>query len=610
MNAPAGPAGNAAELDAQAAAFARAVLDGFDKHYRIFREMSRAAKQRFVARDWAAVQAAHAERIAFYDQRVGEAAEGLRLAFDARHFAPDTWTRIKLHYVGLLTNHQQPELAETFFNSVITRLLHRRYYRNDTLFVRPAVSTEYLESDPPAYRSYYPLAHGMRSVLHRIVADLDLGVPFEDLHRDLRWVLKALRQAVPRPLVLEPNHQIQVLSSAFFRNKRFYVVGKIVNGSTELPFAMPVVHGASGRGLAIDALLLGQREIAPLFAFSRAYLMADMTVPSAFVEFLSSMLPGKPKAELYTSLGLQKHGKTLFYRDFLHHLKHSTDQCVLAPGIRGLVMIVFTLPSYPYVFKVIRDAISPTKEVTREIVKEKYMLVKRHDRIGRMADTLEYTDVAFPRARMSDALVDELRREAPSAIEEDGDAFVVRHLYIERRMKPLNLYLDEVPEAQGLEAIVDYGNAIKELSSVNIFPGDMLFKNFGVTRGGRVVFYDYDEIAYMTECNFRWIPEPRTPEDEMSAEPWYPVGPNDIFPEEFTPFLLSGVKVRKRFLEHHSDLLTPEFWNATKQRCAEGYIEDVFPYSPRRRFVARFGPGDAADVRPGSTPPPPLQSVA
>jgi isocitrate dehydrogenase kinase/phosphatase len=256
-------------------------------------------------------------------------------------------------------------------------------------------------------------------------------------------------------------------------------------------------------------------------------------------------------------------------------------------------MIVFTLPSYPYVFKVIRDRISPTKEVTHEIVKEKYMLVKRHDRIGRMADTLEYADVAFPRSRFTEALLDELRREAPSLVEESDDTIVVKHLYIERRMQPLNLFLDEAAEDQARAAVVDYGNAIKELCSVNIFPGDMLFKNFGVTRGGRVVFYDYDEIVYMTECNFRRIPPPRTPEDEMAAEPWYPVGQNDIFPEEFAPFLLSGKVVRQAFLEHHSDLLDVGFWNQTKQRIEDGFIEDVYPYSAAARFAVRFSGGGA-----------------
>ncbi|MFN8988631.1 MAG: bifunctional isocitrate dehydrogenase kinase/phosphatase [Betaproteobacteria bacterium] len=574
-------------------AIARALLEGFDKHYRIFRQMSRDALGRFERADWPAVQRAHAERIALYDERVREAAERLQAEFDTGHLPETLWQDIKLQYVSLLTNHRQPELAETFFNSVSCRLLNRTYFNNDCIFVRPAVSTEYLEGDPPAYRSYYPLRDGLRAVLAQIRRDTGLSLPFRRWRRDGRWLLRALREALPRPLRLEPNHQIQVLSSLFFRNKRCYLIGRVVNGHQEKPFAVPIVHDGGG-GLTLDACLLDSREIAPLFAFSRAYLMADMDAPAAWVDFLAALLPGKPKAELYTALGLQKHDKTLFFRDFLHHLAHSTDEFVLAPGIKGLVMIVFTLPSYPYVFKVIRDRISPTKDVTHETVREKYMLVKRHDRIGRMADTLEYADVAFPLRRFSAALLDELRREVPSLLEETDAQAVVKHLYIERRMTPLNLYLDEAGPAQLREAVLDYGRAIKELCSVNIFPGDMLFKNFGVTRGGRVVFYDYDEIAYMSECNFLRIPPPPTPEAELSAEPWYPVGPNDIFPEEFAPFLLTGRGVREAFLSQHADLLEPDFWNRTKARIAEGHIEDVFPYHPSRRFAARFG-------RPGPT---------
>lgn len=316
--------------------------------------------------------------------------------------------------------------------------------------------------------------------------------------------------------------------------------------------------------------------------------MVDMAVPSAYVDFLASMMPGKPKAELYTSLGLQKHGKTLFYRDFLHHLKHSTDEFIIAPGIKGLVMIVFTLPSYPYVFKVIRDYISPTKNIDHQTVKDKYSLVKRHDRVGRMADTLEYAEVAFPADRFSAQLVNELKKEVPSLVEESGQWFIVKHLYIERRMTPLNIYLDHAGDEQVYAVVRDYGNAIKELAAVNISPGDMLFKNFGVTRGGRVVFYDYDEIAHMTEIEFRRIPSLRTPEDEMSAEPWYPIGPNDVFPEEFAPFLLSAGQIKKSFLDHHADLLTADYWNSVKARCAQGQVEDVFPYSEKARFASRF----------------------
>jgi isocitrate dehydrogenase kinase/phosphatase len=361
----------------------------------------------------------------------------------------------------------------------------------------------------------------------------------------------------------------------------------------ELPFAVPILRNADG-SVYIDTVLLHSPEIAILFSFSRAYFLVDMEVPSGYVHFLSALLPGKPAAELYTMLGLQKHGKTLFYRDFLHHLKHSSDQFVIAPGIRGLVMLVFTLPSYPYVFKVIKDVIAPPKEVTRQQVKSKYLLVKQHDRVGRMADTLEYADVALPIERFSEDLIGELRELAPSVIEKDGDTLLIRHLYVERRMTPLNMFLDMASAGELAAVVDDYGLAIKQLAAANIFPGDMLFKNFGVTRYGRVVFYDYDEIAYMTDCQFRKIPEPRTPEDEMAAEPWYPVGADDVFPEEFGTFLLGNGRVRENFKANHADLLDAQFWNDTKARIAAGHVEDVFPYAESIRFCNHAGRGRAA----------------
>jgi isocitrate dehydrogenase kinase/phosphatase len=312
-----------------------------------------------------------------------------------------------------------------------------------------------------------------------------------------------------------------------------------------------------------------------------------MEVPSAYVQFLRSLMPRKPRSELYSALGLQKQGKSLFYRDLLMHMRHSSDKFRIAPGIKGMVMLVFDLPSYPYVFKVIKDFFPVQKETTRELIKGKYLLVKRHDRVGRMADTLEYSDVAFPLARFDEELVAELRHFCASLVEEDRDALVIRHVYIERRMIPLNIYLQEATREQIAAVVVEYGNAIKDLVRADIFPGDMLWKNFGVTRHGKVVFYDYDEIEYLTECNFRKVPEARTEEDEMSAEVWYKVGPKDVFPETFAPFLLGNPAVREVFLAHHADLLEPAFWQGHKQEILAGYVHDVFPYEAKKRFAAR-----------------------
>ncbi|HEX2542352.1 MAG TPA: bifunctional isocitrate dehydrogenase kinase/phosphatase [Caldimonas sp.] len=587
--------------DPRAFGIARAMLDGFDRHYRLFRQASAAAKARFEAADWQGQQRAQAQRIEYYDRRVAEATERLQKEFDAASLPLDVWQQVKLHYIGLLIRHYQPELAETFFNSVTTKILHRSYFHNDFIFVRSTVSTEHLENEEPGalptYRAYYPARDTLVETWHRVVHNFQLERDFEDLDRDVASLMEAVDAQLGR-FRMRANFQIQVLSSLFFRNKGAYIVGKVINGFTEIPFALPILHGERG-GLVIDAALFGEDDLQLVFSFARAYFMVQMEVPSAYVQFLSSLMPRKPRSELYSALGLQKQGKSVFYRDLLMHMRHSSDKFRIAPGIKGMVMLVFDLPSFPYVFKVIKDFYPPPKDTTRELIKSKYLLVKRHDRVGRMADTLEYSDVAFPRHRFDDELVAELKHFCPSLLEEDGDALVIRHVYIERRMIPLNIYLHDATPEQIAQVVVEYGNAIKDLVRANIFPGDMLWKNFGVTRLGKVVFYDYDEIENLVDCNFRRIPEPRNEEEEMSGEVWYSVGPKDVFPESFAPFLLGNPAVREVFMAHHADLLDAAFWQGHKERIMAGYVHDVFPYEAQKRFEARR----AARARPAAGPP-------
>jgi isocitrate dehydrogenase kinase/phosphatase len=572
---------------------ARVIIDGFDKHYRLFRQASQAARRHFERMTWKEAQAEARERIAFYDRRVQECVQALEDEYDEEELTDAVWREVKLHYIGMLTGHRQPELAETFFNSVCCNILHRTYFNNDFIFVWPTLSTEYIEprDGVPVYRVYYPDRDSMSTALRRMITNFQFERDFADLERDLALVEARLR-ALPGAENPEANFQIQVLASPFLRNKGAYLVGTLINGNQSHGFVIPVLHNRSG-SLFLDALITDPSQIVLLFSFTRAYFMVDMEVPSAYVKFLRTILPNKPRSEIYTILGLQKQGKAGFYRDFLHHLAHSSDNFAIAPGIRGLVMVVFALPSFPYVFKVIKDHFPAPKETTRELVKEKYLLVKYHDRVGRMADTLEYSNVAFPRSRFSDELLAELKDVAPSLIEEDHDQVIVKHLYIERRMTPLNIWLTEA-EAAGDEAklehgVREYGNAIKDLVAANIFPGDMLYKNFGVTRQGRVVFYDYDEIEYITDCNFRDIPAPRNEEDEMASEPWYHVAKNDVFPEQFGVFLLGNLKVREYFMKHHADLLTADYWRQRKARIVDWQVEDVFPYPQEIRFIHQLG---------------------
>ncbi len=567
---------------------ALALIQGFNKHYLLFRETSKEAKSRFENADWLGVHKAVKERIRFYDDRVDECVERLRNEFDASSIDQPTWQQIKLLYIGLLLNHKQPELAETFFNSVTTKILHRNYFHNDFIFVRPTVSTENIEAESDqTYRSYYAKEDGLRGGIRQIISDFGWQRPFTDLERDVDYVYDAVCHFLKEMPRREVNFQIQVLGSAFYRNKAAYIMGKAVNGANEYPFAIPVLHDDNGK-LFLDTILLDAWRIGLLFSLSRAYFMVDMEVPSGYVQFLRAVLPNKPRSELYIMLGLGKQGKTMFFRDFIYHQRHSEDKFIMAPGIRGLVMLVFTLPSYPYVFKIIKDVFGASKNMDRATVKKKFMIVKQVDRVGRMADTLEFSNVLFPLNRFDQEVLDELEKLAPSCYEIDGEQLIIKHLYIERRMEPLNIHLERMERSNnvaGLEhAIKEYGSAIRELAQANIFPGDMLWKNFGVTRYGRVVFYDYDEIEYMTDCNFRKIPPAPDYETEMSGEVWYPVAKNDVFPEEFSTYLLCSPTLRKVFLKNHADLLSPQFWQASQQKIRDGHVEDFFPYPQEIRF--------------------------
>jgi isocitrate dehydrogenase kinase/phosphatase len=585
-------------------AVAQTILDGFNRHYSLFRYSAQRAKALFESGDWRGIQQLSRERIEYYDTRVHECATLLGAALKGSEATPadasakksltpaqlEFWQEVKTRFVGLLAGHRQPECAETFFNSVSCRILHRDYFHNDFLFVRPAVATEYLDSKLPSYRVYYPINEGLTESLIKMIADFGLAAPFADLPSDARklarMAIHQLRLAIPGEAGprIAADCQIQVLNSLFFRNKGAYAVGRLLNQGTTYPFAIALLRNASGQ-VRVDALLHNSDDLSTLFSFTRAYFLVDMETPAAYVQFLNTLLPRKPKAEIYTTIGLQKQGKTLFYRDFLHHLSHSHDAFDIAPGIKGLVMTVFTLPSYPYVFKLIRDRIAKDG-MDHATVRRKYQLVKKHDRVGRMADTWEYSQVALPRHRFSERLLDELRSQVPSLLEENGDAIVLRHVYIERRMTPLNLYLARASDAALEVAVRRYGDAIRELAAANIFPGDMLFKNFGMTRLGRVVFYDYDEIQRMSEMNFRRIPPAPNEEAELSSEPWYPVGANDVFPEEFRTFLLGDPRVCRAFMAHHADLLDPDWWQACRDRAAQGRIDDIFPYEADRRLQA------------------------
>jgi isocitrate dehydrogenase kinase/phosphatase len=545
------------------------------------RALTRRARGRFARREWRAWQADSTQRLELFPAGVERAVRAVREVVQAGPWAAGDPVETKWLFVDRIAERDDHELAETFYNSVIRRVF-------GTVGVDP--HAEFTETVPvrgrgseraPAWRTY-PADSGVTAELvGRVLGDAGAGLPWRDLPRDAAAAARSVSADLARAgAVVE---RMEALPALFYRNKGAYLVARLVLAEGDpLPLILALVHPEEG--VRVDAALTAADEASVVFGFTRSYFHVETDRPCAVVDFLASVMPLKPVHELYTAIGYHKHGKTELYRSLRDHLQQQDARFEAAEGIPGMVMTVFTLPSQAVVFKVIKDRFAEPKDTSRQRVKAKYDLVFRHDRVGRLADAQEFEHVQFPRRCFPAELLDSLVAEAGETVVVEGDHVVVRHMYTERRVRPLNLFLREAPADEARDAVVDYGQAIKDLAAANLFPGDLLLKNFGVTRHGRVLFYDYDEISLLGECRFRALPTARNDDEEMSAEPWFSVSDGDVFPEEFLPFLVPQGPLRDAFLGAHRDLLSVRFWRQMQERQAAGEVPDFYPYRASRRL--------------------------
>jgi isocitrate dehydrogenase kinase/phosphatase len=566
---------------------ARTILNGFYSYFADFENITLAARTRFEQAEWAAMHQASTRRIDLYKAKVVETLEFVEFIAGDRLKEFDFWSETRGIYSDLVRGMTNFEIAETFYNSIYNAVFEHRRIRDKHAFVF-SPQGDMPPVDVSRVVKRFCCDQGIDAAIRALLDHYALYIPYENVERDVNNIVSAMRGSLPDAFDVDnPALELQMLEHHFYRNKAVYIVGRLVINGSEMPLVFPMLHNESAESpsVYIDAALFGSDRVSLLFSFTRTYFMVDASIPSQYVLFLQQLMPKKAVSEIYSSIGHHRHGKTYYYRCAYRHMRSAQDQFIVAPGIKGMVMAVFTLPSYEFVFKIIKDKFTPPKEVTHELVKEKYQLVKRWDRAGRMADTQEFTNLVFEKARFSDELIEELYTTCPSQVEISGPALIIKHCYVERRMTPLNLYLQDATDEEVDEVMNDYGKSIKELAAANIFPGDMLLKNFGVTRHGRVVFYDYDEIQPLLECNFRRIPPPRDDFDEMSSQPWYSVGPNDIFPEEFRLFFSGNQRARKAFDARHSDLYDASFWTDLQDKLREGVVKDFYPYPRNLRFI-------------------------
>lgn len=561
-------------------ACANLILEAFNGDRTERRALMRLAQTRFETANWAGLQADAVERLNIRERYVQMAARRTQDVLGQHARDVDLWEAIKHAYGALCAGHPALDFTRSFFNTVTRRMF-------DTPGIDPRVEFHGADFDfptdpnqPPVFIDYAPL-HSWLALAQHLLDHVRLNLPWQDRSRDAEQLAHRLRYDAEQRWGPEASaDRAEILKPIFFRGKTAFVVGRLWHGAQAMPLVLALCNQA-GQVLA-DALLTDDDDVSIIFSFTRSYFHVDLPYPRGAVLFLKSLMPWKRLSDLYISLGYPRHGKAELFRELLQHLEHSQDQFVPAPGDRGMVMAVFTLPSFDIVFKLIRDTFAYPKTTTREDVLQKYALVFNHDRAGRLVDAQEFRGLALPRHRFHHEVLHELTTATTQSVAITDTHVILKHVYLERRITPLNLYLREAPIPQALDAVLDYGQAIKDLAATNIFTGDLLLKNFGVTRHQRVVFYDYDELARVTECNFRDLPTPSDDDDDWRGEPWFYVGDKDIFPEEFLTFIGLHGEQRRVFLEHHHHLLTPHFWRGLQQRLNAGEIMDILPYRPSR----------------------------
>jgi isocitrate dehydrogenase kinase/phosphatase len=562
---------------------AKAIEQAFVCYRNQFDEVTTRAQSRFEALDWQGMRADAAARLDVYKNEVDKIESTIRRLLGDQTEDRQVWARLKASYASLVNSHRDRELAETFFNSVTRRIFATVGVDPQIEFADTDGGTFYTPANTKVYRSY----SGHKSIvdlIRKILADYPLASGFRKLNQDAGRVaakIEAHLHIMGLPAAID---RIEVVDTIFYRGMGAYVIGRMRCGQDLLPLAIALLN--SSAGITVDAALLRENDISILFSFTRSYFHVESASPCDLIGFLKTLLPQKRTAELYTAIGFNKHGKTILYRELLGHLSECREERFeLSPGESGLVMIVFNMPNDNLVFKLIRDRFGRPKQITRQQVKGKYRLVFEHDRAGRLIDAQDFEFLKLDDCFFAPELLAELQSEAAQTVKIENNHVILCHAYVERRVTPLNIYLETADTAAARRAVIDFGAAIKDLAVSNIFPGDILLKNFGVTRHGRVVFYDYDELCPLTECNFRNMPQSASYEDELAAEPWYVVAENDVFPQEFKNFLGLPDHLLQIFLEHHSDLLDVNFWQEAQTAVNAGELPHIFPYAQSRRFL-------------------------
>lgn len=563
---------------------AQIIFDQWNTLITEYLEITSVGKSYFEEKKYAELFQKAQQRYRLYGGHVKIALEAITEILKEDIANPARWQDIKSYYVLLTDTRADKQNTETFYNSVTRKIFNNFNYAFDEKFeFFDEKDYQLCDYTPPLVFKTFKATILTKDLLKEILLSYEFNVEWDNMDRDVQNIFDEI---VPSIIAQKNNlflDKVEFLNTVFYRNRGAFLVGRLIYFNWNMPLVIPVLN--EDRGLYVDTVIHERADISIIFSFTRASFFALTEKPKELIHYLKNMLPLKPFAELYDSIGYYRHGKTILYRDLYNYIRNHDDKFIIAPGIKGMVMCVFTLKYFNFVFKIVKDKFDNPKTISREGVFKKYEEVEINDRVGRMAYAHSFEHLVFPLRLFSEDLIQEFCDVAKETVEIIGDNLIIKHCYMERKMTPLNIYLEKANPIDRYRAILDYGYCVKELAAANIFPGDLLHKNFGVTRHGRVIFYDYDEISKITECRFRRLPDPDDDDIYLGRDLNIAVDTHDIFPEEFRNFMAPEGDLGAVFLSAHEDLFHPKFWRGIQKQINGGEYLKFFAYDESKRFL-------------------------
>jgi isocitrate dehydrogenase kinase/phosphatase len=576
---------------AEAAEAAGIILGAHRRYLARFNGITAKAQETFETRAWIQGALHAAERVRLYRDAVDGVWLGLERAYSGQLLSREFWLAGRRALLETVFDDYDADLALTFFYSTM-RLAFDRLdapveYADDGLAERSHVSSPH-----PATRRYRADGGRLSASIAQALADCAFRAPFRNLAPEAGLAAGRMLEGWRAEIGASTPRHLEILRPVFFRDQEAYIAGKLWAREGEMPVVLALRNDE--RGIALDAVLTGKEDMRNiLFVSTRStfHVLADEY--REVLAFLDSLAPERGHPAMCAVLGFTHPARVALNQRLRDHLARTRERFARVPGREGMAMVVFGPPGFPYVFKVIRDFSAKQGWTGRQRIMDVYRWVHEINRGRLMLDAWIYRNLRFPRDAFEPGVLQELLSAAPQSVRLDGDAVILKDVYAQRRVRPLNTFFEEEEERALRERAADaLGCFIKDLASMGLFVSDCygLTFNLGLTHGFNAALFDFDDLGSLLRHNFRETP-PMDEKDELLWNPevdgpWFAVAENDVLVDEWERFLGVPLDLQACFREKHGDLFTTAYWTQVQRRILSGEQHYVLPYPQERRLSA------------------------